>query len=67
MTPEEAQEFLSRAFVAAVLLILMVLIAQFNSVTKPLIIITSVSWLPDISREVPSGRCGACKGELTRL
>lgn len=39
---QEAQEFLSGAFVAALMLIAFILIAQFNSVVKPLIIVTSV-------------------------
>lgn len=39
---EEAQAFLQRAFVLALLLILLVLVTQFNSVTQALIIMTSV-------------------------
>jgi multidrug efflux pump subunit AcrB len=38
----EAQEFLSRAFLAALALIAFILISQFNSVVKPVIILTSV-------------------------
>ncbi len=38
----EASEFLSRAFATAVVLIFFILISQFNSVTKPFIILTSV-------------------------
>ena len=38
----EAQTFLTGAFVMAVLLIGFILVSQFNSVTKPLIIMTSV-------------------------
>ncbi len=38
----KAQEFLSEAFVAAIFLIFMVLVAQFNSLTTPLIVLTSV-------------------------
>jgi multidrug efflux pump subunit AcrB len=38
----EAEEFLSNAFGLAVMLILMVLISQFSSITTPLVIITSV-------------------------
>jgi multidrug efflux pump len=38
----DAQEFLSGAFLAALLLIAFILISQFNSVVKPLIILTSV-------------------------
>ncbi|MFC1544195.1 efflux RND transporter permease subunit [Gemmatimonadota bacterium] len=39
---QEAQEFLSQAFVIAVFLIMFILISQFNSVMKPLIIISNV-------------------------
>jgi multidrug efflux pump len=39
---EETQVFLLQAFVIAVFLVTMVLVTQFNSVTKPLIIMTSV-------------------------
>jgi multidrug efflux pump subunit AcrB len=39
---EEAQEFLSGAFLAALALIGFILISQFNSVVKPVIILTSV-------------------------
>ncbi len=38
----EAQEFLTRAFAIALMLIAFVLISQFNSVVKPFIILTSV-------------------------
>ncbi|MGE4440555.1 MAG: efflux RND transporter permease subunit [Desulfomicrobium sp.] len=38
----KAQEFLSEAFVAAIFLIFMVLVAQFNSLATPLIVLTSV-------------------------
>jgi multidrug efflux pump len=38
----EAQEFLSMAFLIALLLIAFILISQFNSVVKPVIILTSV-------------------------
>jgi multidrug efflux pump len=38
----EAQEFLTRAFVIALMLIAFILISQFNSIVKPLIILTSV-------------------------
>ena len=38
----EAQAFLSTAFGAALMLIALILVSQFNSVTKPLIILTSV-------------------------
>ena len=40
---EQATEFLSRAFVIALLLILMVLVTQFDSLVLPLAIITSVA------------------------
>jgi len=39
---QEAQEFLSQALMAAALLIFFILVTQFNSVSQPLIIITSV-------------------------
>jgi multidrug efflux pump subunit AcrB len=39
---EETEAFLSRAFVAAILLITLVLVAQFNSILQPLIIMSSV-------------------------
>ena len=39
---EEAQDFLGKAFVIALLLIFLVLVTQFNSVVQPLIIMTSV-------------------------
>lgn len=39
---EETEAFLKRAFVAAVLLIAFVLVAQFNSILQPLVIISSV-------------------------
>jgi multidrug efflux pump len=39
---EEAMEFLSGAFMAALLLIALILVTQFNSMLKPLIIMTSV-------------------------
>jgi multidrug efflux pump len=39
---QEAQEFLSGAFLLALLLIGFILVTQFNSVIKPLIILTSV-------------------------
>lgn len=39
---EETEAFLSRAFVAAVLLITLVLVAQFNSILQPFIIVSSV-------------------------
>ena len=39
---QEAQEFLSKAFVIALFLIVFVLVNQFNSVSQPLIIMTSV-------------------------
>lgn len=38
----KAEEFLSEAFVAAIFLIFMVLVAQFNSMVTPLIVLTSV-------------------------
>jgi multidrug efflux pump len=38
----KAEEFLSEAFVVAIFLIFMVLVAQFNSVVTPLIVLTSV-------------------------
>ncbi len=39
---EKAQAFLSKAFFAAISLIFLILLAQFNSFTTPLIILTSV-------------------------
>ncbi len=39
---QEAQEFLSAAFLVALMLIGFILISQFNSVVKPVIILTSV-------------------------
>ena len=39
---QESQEFLSKAFLAAVFLIILILVTQFNSVSQPLIIMTSV-------------------------
>ncbi len=39
---QKAQAFLSKAFIAAVLLIVLILVTQFNSVAQPLIIMTSV-------------------------
>ncbi len=39
---EKAQAFLSKAFIAAIFLILLVLLTEFNSLTTPLIILTSV-------------------------
>jgi multidrug efflux pump len=39
---QEAQEFLGTAFLIALLLIAFILISQFNSVVKPVIILTSV-------------------------
>jgi multidrug efflux pump len=39
---QEAQEFLSRAFLIALMLIALILMSQFNSALKPLIIMTSV-------------------------
>ena len=38
----ESQEFLSKAFLVALLLIFLVLVSMFNSVTQPFIIMTSV-------------------------
>ncbi len=39
---DEAQAFLSRAFVIALLLIVLILVAQFNTLTVPFIIMTTV-------------------------
>ena len=39
---EEAEEFLSKAFVASLFLIIIILITQFNSISQPVIIMTSV-------------------------
>ena len=38
----DAQEFLSKAFVSALFLIFIVLVTQFNSITTPFIVLTSV-------------------------
>jgi multidrug efflux pump len=45
-TQKESQEFLSKAFLAGLLLIILILVAEFNSVSQPLLIMTSVvlSW-----------------------
>jgi multidrug efflux pump subunit AcrB len=39
---KESKEFLSKAFIIAVFLIFLVLVTQFNSITQPMIIMTSV-------------------------
>ncbi len=39
---QKAENFLSKAFIAALCLIVLILVAQFNSVAQPLIIMTSV-------------------------
>jgi len=39
---QESQAFLSKAFVAALFLIVLILVTQFNSLSQPLIIMTSV-------------------------
>ncbi|MGA1875601.1 MAG: efflux RND transporter permease subunit [bacterium] len=39
---QEAQDFLSKAFVVALFLIFLVLVTQFNSISQPFIIMTSV-------------------------
>jgi len=39
---QEAQAFLSKAFAAAIFLIVLILVTQFNSVSQPVIIMTSV-------------------------
>ncbi len=39
---KEAEEFLEKAFAAAVFLIIIILVSQFNSVSQPLIIMTSL-------------------------
>ncbi|MFC1822481.1 efflux RND transporter permease subunit [Thermodesulfobacteriota bacterium] len=39
---QEAEDFLSKAFGAAIFIIILVLVTQFNSVSQPLIIMTSV-------------------------
>jgi len=39
---QEAQAFLSKAFGAAIFLIILILVTQFNSISQPVIIITSV-------------------------
>jgi multidrug efflux pump len=43
---KEAKEFLSKAFLAGILLIIIILVAEFNSVSQPLLVMTSVilSW-----------------------
>lgn len=43
---KEAQDFLSKAFLIGLFLIIIILVAEFNSVTQPLLIMTSVvlSW-----------------------
>jgi multidrug efflux pump len=43
---KEAEEFLSRAFLVGILLIIIILVAEFNSVSQPLLVMTSVilSW-----------------------
>ncbi len=39
---QESEDFLSKAFLVALLLIFLILVSQFNSVSKPFIIMTSV-------------------------
>jgi multidrug efflux pump subunit AcrB len=39
---KEAQDFLSKAFLASIFIIVLILVTQFNSVSQPLIIMTSV-------------------------
>ena len=39
---QESEAYLSKAFLAAILLIVLILVTQFNSVSQPLIIMTSV-------------------------
>ncbi|MEW6519981.1 MAG: efflux RND transporter permease subunit [Thermodesulfobacteriota bacterium] len=39
---QESEDFLSKAFVVALLLIFLILVAQFNSISQPFIIMTSV-------------------------
>lgn len=39
---EEAEDFLSKAFAASLFLIVIILVTQFNSVSQPIIILTSV-------------------------
>ncbi len=39
---EKAQAFLSKAFLAAILLMILILVTQFNSISQPFIIMTSV-------------------------
>ena len=39
---EETQTFLTKAFIVAIFLIALVLISEFNSVSQPVIILTSV-------------------------
>ncbi|HJX35175.1 MAG TPA: efflux RND transporter permease subunit, partial [Desulfatiglandales bacterium] len=43
---KEAEEFLSKAFLAGILIIIIILVAEFNSVSQPLLVMTSVilSW-----------------------
>lgn len=43
---KEAEEFLSKAFLAGILLIIIILVAEFNSISQPLLVMTSVilSW-----------------------
>ncbi|HWV58724.1 MAG TPA: efflux RND transporter permease subunit, partial [Longimicrobiales bacterium] len=38
----EAQEFLGRAFLIAIMVIALILVSQFNSIVKPMIVLTSV-------------------------
>ena len=39
---QESEDFLSKAFIVALLLIFLILVSQFNSITQPFIIMTSV-------------------------
>jgi multidrug efflux pump subunit AcrB len=39
---DQAEDFLTKAFVAALFLIMLILVTQFNSISQPLIILTSV-------------------------
>ena len=39
---KESEEYLSKAFVAAIFLIIIILVSQFNSISQPLIIMTSL-------------------------
>jgi multidrug efflux pump len=39
---QEAQDFLAKAFVVAIFLIILILVTQFNSISQPVIIMTSV-------------------------